>query len=145
MSILSRLFGKTPKAIENPASTFSDLQKHMNVNQYLRDSLASANATILQMKFLLDCAPMTDMIKATDIDAHTRLAVMRSPFAYIHPKTLAQFDCAIRFASWVCFPGSLTKWIPMSSMPEGRVIFSPLQVPGLEKLLVESCGKPTHL
>lgn len=133
---LSQLFRKTPKAIEKPAPTFTDIQQHMNVNQYLRDSLAEANVTISQMGFLLASAPMIDMFPHT-WDGVAQMEKSQSPYAYINPKTLAPFvPNTITKDRFHVFMGSPTKWIPMSSMPEGRVIFSPLQVPGLEKSLV---------
>lgn len=123
-------FKSRPQGIEKPAPTFADLQQHLSVNQYLRDSLAEANVTIAQLSFLLSAAPMIDMFPY-DWTGQTRMATVQSPFAYVHPKTLAPFVQGNPPSRWYSFPGSRTKWIPMSSMPEGRVIFSPSSIPGV--------------
>lgn len=96
--------------------------------------LADLQSAVKQLKFLLASAPM--------IDAPTEkawLQASQSPFAYVHPKTFATMldvmhvQCRPRF--FVVFPGSPTKWVLTSLMPEGRVLYSPLAVPGIEKIL----------
>lgn len=146
-TILQRLWHWTPNAptpnpirhIEGlnskPETTASDLQ-HLTVNQYLRDQLAMANVEIAQLKFLLASAPMIDMLDYRSPDTQRRMRAFTTPFAYIHPKTLAPFTTNMPPGRVYVFPGSQTVWVPMSTMPEGRVIFSPLPVPGLEKVLV---------
>lgn len=122
--------------ITEPILTATEVVAQGNINQYLRDSLALATVQISQLKFLLASAPMIDMFSVTDFNARTRLRTMTSPFAYIHPKTLAPFTVGMPPKRVYAFSGSRTVWVPMSTMPEGRVIFSPLAVPGIEKLLV---------
>lgn len=94
--------------------------------------VAGLKAQITQLKFLLASAPMID----APADRFT-LAACRSPFAYIHPKTFAKAlppGMHVNRAFFI-FPGSCTKWVLMSTMPEGRVIYSPLPIPGIERLL----------
>ena len=141
MSRLSKLFRPTPevKAVdEMPPITLAQAVASDNVNQYLRDMLVEANAQIAQLKFLLASAPMIDMFSPSDSDSKRRLSKTVSPFAYIHPKTLAPFTWGMPPKRVYVFPGSKTVWVPMSTMPEGRVIFSPIPVPGIDKLLVGS-------
>jgi hypothetical protein len=94
--------------------------------------MAGLKAQIAQLKFLLASAPMIDAPK-------DRFALMSvtSPFAYIHPKTLSKvLPSHLQVTrSFFVFPGSHTKWVLMSTMPEGRVIYSPLPVPGIERIL----------
>jgi hypothetical protein len=97
---------------------------------------AAHESQIKQLKFLLASAPMIDA--PSD---HSRLSASKSPFAYVHPKTMAQMLRTMRLQgfgrSFLVFPGSPTKWVAVSSMPEGRVIYSPLPIPGLEKILAQ--------
>jgi hypothetical protein len=69
-----------------------------------------------------------------------RVLASRAPFAYIHPITFAGILFFMRYTSGpelsvTIFPGSPTKWVVTSLMPTGRVIYSPLQIPGIEKIL----------
>jgi hypothetical protein len=87
-----------------------------------------------QIMFLLNQAPMMDMIPVD------RAAVACAPFAYVHPKTLAKASgnaaCTLNHGrQYFVFLGSPTKWIVTSWMPEGRVIFTPNPMPGIEKIL----------
>lgn len=87
-----------------------------------------------QLKFLLSQAPMIDMI------TKDRFAAVRTPFAYVHPKTLSKASgdaaCGLSHGrQYVMFPRSPTKWVVLTSMPEDRVIFTPNPIPGLEKIL----------
>lgn len=125
-----------PAVDEKPPITAAEVVASDNVNQYLRDMLAHANVEIAQLKFLLASAPMIDMFAPSDSDSKRRLSKCVSPFAYIHPKTLAPFTWGMPPKRVYVFPGSKTVWVPMSTMPEGRVIFSPIPVPGIEKILV---------
>lgn len=139
MSKLSKLFRSNPEPVAvdaQPPITATEAVANENVNQYLRDMMARANVEISQLKFLLASAPMIDMFSPSDSDSKRRLSKLVSPFAYIHPKTLAPFTWGMPPKRVYVFPGSKTVWIPMSTMPEGRVIFSPIPVPGIEKLLV---------
>ena len=82
-----------------------------------------------QLKFLLSQAPMIDW----QPDFPQRSI---TPYAYVHPKTLASAPAARWEApgnSYVTFPPFPTKWLLTSLMPEGRVIFSPNVFPGLDK------------
>lgn len=101
----------------------------------VQQSLIEAQRTeINQLKFLLASAPMIDAP-----NERIRYACGVSPFAYIHPKTIAKYAMsAVPQSVWLKFPGSPTKWILTSLMPEDRVIYSPLPMPGLEKRLLES-------
>lgn len=134
-SMLDYILGKTPVLDISPKPITATDALQGTVNQYLRDSLAQANAQIAHLTFLLASAPMIDMFKAKDYDAKTRMANIQIPFAYIHPKTLAPFTIGMPPKRAYTFPGSRTVWVPMSTMPEDRVIFSPLPVPGIEKIL----------
>jgi hypothetical protein len=100
---------------------------------------SALEAQISQLKFLLASAPMIDV--PTGYDTAQRLQKLVSPFAYIHPKTMATMLVDARstrpIRSFMVFTGSPTKWVLLSTMPVGRVIFSPLPVPGLEKILAE--------
>ena len=81
--------------------------------------------TITTLKILLANAPL---MNAPDGDFDMRR--INVAFVYIHPKTLAKLK-------YMC--GELsgpvrgkTIWIPISLMPEGRVIYSAVPIPGLE-------------
>lgn len=87
---------------------------------------AATEAENKQLKFLLSCAPIIDM----NPDCVRRST---TPYAYIHPKTLAKLRCGQVRANFVKFPGSPTVWILTSLMPEDRVIFSQSTLPGLEQ------------
>jgi hypothetical protein len=99
------------------------------------DALAAAHAEIKQLKFLLASAPMIDA--PTLLDARDRFKTLQSRFAYIHPKTMARYDFLWNkpVNGVVMCPGSPTKWVVLSAMPQGRVIYSPLPIPGIEKIL----------
>jgi hypothetical protein len=134
VSILDR-FRKTPAAVDtHHETTASEILAQGTVNIYLRDQVAILTARVQQLSFLLSCAPMMGMFQPKNSESLVRLAASRSPFAYVHPKTLAPFTWGLPPARWYKFPGSPTVWIPVSYMPEGRVIYSPLQIPGLEKM-----------
>lgn len=102
----------------------------------MSETESALRAEIAQLKFLLASAPMIDMFPPKDKDSLVRMRKVQSPFAYIHPKTLAPFTWGMPPKRVYVFPGSRTVWIPTSLMPEDRVIFSPLQFPGMEKTLV---------
>jgi len=101
------------------------------------DALAAAHAEITQLKFLLASAPMIDAPKPLDAAGWFRRSV--TSFGYIHPRTMAQYRSSTGsiLHGFMILPGSPTKWILTSLMPEGRVIFSPLAIPGLEKILAD--------
>ena len=89
--------------------------------------VASAlEAQIEQLKFLLAVSPMMNAPEG-DFDMR-RIQV---PFVYINPKTLTELQARCGQLS-----GSVrgaTQWIPLSGMPEGRVIYAYSQPPWLEK------------
>ncbi len=99
--------------------------------------VASAHeSTIKQLKFLLAGAPMID-VPETAVEAREWARRARSPFAYIHPKTMAKITFEPVKGAFIILRGAATKWVLTSLMPERRVIFSPLAIPGLEKILAE--------
>jgi hypothetical protein len=104
--------------------------------QPVAEAFAASRAEIAQLKFLLASAPMIDA--PSDL---IRLQCLRVPFAYVHPKTMAgmlpKMYSTRSPRGFMIFPGSPTKWVLVSLMPEGRVIFSPLPIPGLEKILAQ--------
>lgn len=128
MSILN-WFRKTPPAVDDrPETTASEILLQGTVNQYLRNQVAELTSQVHQLKFLLDSAPMMNMVAE-------QIRASRLPFAYVHPKTISPHTWGMPPSRWYKFHGSPTLWIPLSSMPEGRVIFSSLQIPGLENSL----------
>lgn len=113
-----------------PGKVASGLQSFSSLNP-----VGSAyEATIKQLKFLLACAPMID-VPVDTFQARQWVRRASGPFAYIHPKTMAKITFEPVKGSFMVFPGSPTKWVLTSLMPERRVIFSPLAIPGLEKIL----------
>ena len=91
------------------------------------DSLAKAE--IVQLKFLLSQCPMI-----TAPAKRSAAASVRSPYAYIHPKTFAKYSTdSVSFYGRVL--GSPTKWVMTTAIPEGCVIYSPNTMPGIKKLL----------
>lgn len=118
-----------PSGSLNPVVTVSG--KAFSSLQPVSDALTSAHAEISQLKFLLASAPMMD---APDGDFD--MSRINVPFVYIHPKTLAKLETTCGKLP-VRVRGAKTKWVPISLMPEGRVIYSPLPIPGLEKILAE--------
>lgn len=129
MSILRRLFQRKPVQIEVPKTNWQPVVKAQ------QDLIEALRTEVNQLRFLLESAPMID----APTSGPAFIAAIRSPFAYIHPKTLAKFATGANVQkAWLNFPGSPTKWISTSFMPEGRVIYSPLPMPGLENRLIES-------
>ena len=117
---------RTTARLVDPA--FSSLQP-------VADALAAAHSDIRQLKFLLASAPMMDAPSKYEGPSWFKRAI--TPFGYMHPKTMAQYQ-------WigdkvpngvVTMPGSNTRWVLTSLMPENRVILSPFQIPGLEKIM----------
>jgi hypothetical protein len=144
-SLLKYIFGP----VENPyVARMETVAKHYDSNLRVQgqtafsslspvaDALTAAHAEIKQLKFLLASAPMIDAPSL--MDARNRFKTMQSPYAYIHPQTLAMYDFLWNKAvnGVVQCPGSPTKWVVLSAMPKGRVIYSSLPIPGLEKILV---------
>lgn len=80
-----------------------------------------------QLKFLLEQAPMLDMLTAD------RCSAARTPYAYVHPMTFAKVERWARKTqtSQFMFIGSPTRWTVTSLIPRDRVIFSPNLMPGL--------------
>jgi hypothetical protein len=98
------------------------------------DALAAAHAEIAQLKFLLASAPMIE-IPAGFIHAREFVKRAGATFAYVNPRTMAMITYEPLQKYFMVFPGSKTKWVLTSLMPEQRVIFTPLAIPGLEKIL----------
>jgi hypothetical protein len=98
--------------------------------------IATLQAEIDQLKFLLASAPMTVAPVVSDPGSRTRLMGARTKFAYIHPKTISGFTWGMPPKRAIKFPGSPTLWLLTSLMPEGRIIFSDLPIPGFEKLVI---------
>lgn len=135
MSIRSRLFGRRsqptthsipPPAIDTITNIFIDR---------LKAELISSTVQIDQLQFLLAQAPMLDAPLPGGPNARNRLAASSTAFASIHPKTLAPFVIDRPPNNVYRFSGSFTVYVLSSLMPEGRVLYSPLQIPGLEKTL----------
>ena len=99
------------------------------IERWKTEIRALANENV-QLKFLLAQAPMLDAPVATDPTGRQRLAASRSQFAYIHPKTLAPFTWGLPPKTVYCFGVSPTKYVLLSLIPEGRVLYSPFQLPG---------------
>lgn len=98
------------------------------------DALAAAHAEIKQLKFLLASAPMID------VPTHDSMEFLRragARFGYIHPKTMAKISFQPVLHYTIMFPGSKTLWVLTSLMPEGRVLFSSIALPGIEKILAK--------
>jgi hypothetical protein len=111
----------------------------VNPTHYIREQdavRAMAQSEIAQLKFLLACAPMIE-IPADDFSTKEFPMRVTTPFAYIHPKTMARMTFQPVLRHCIMFPRTQTKWVLTSLMPEGRVICSPLPIPGLEKILAE--------
>lgn len=118
------------------ALDFAAADRWMIVNTP-RPLLSMEQAEIKQLKFLLSQSPMIDFQPAPE-----RFMASRSPYAYIHPITLAQASstaaCAVGHGrGYLQFPGSPTKWVFLSLMPRDRVIYSPNPIPGIEKILAK--------
>jgi len=132
-AIFDYLFAKGPA--RHSRSSDMTLVLHGMIDK-LKDDLVFAHVEINQLKFLLASAPMTDA--PTDRE---RLTATRSSFAYINPKTMADLLTKLFLRreprEFMVFPGSPTKWVLLSTMPEGRVIYSPLPIPGIEKILAK--------
>lgn len=107
----------------------------VNPFQKVSETIAALQAEVKQLKFILNQAPMIDAPRGDDRAVRVVLNKSRSPFAYIHPKTMASFSWGQAPNRIYVFPGSPTKWVLCSAVPEGRVLYSPLQIPGLERLL----------
>lgn len=87
---------------------------------------SALETTIKQLKILLANAPL---MNAPDGDFDMRR--INISFVYIHPKTLAQIQARCGELSGPV--RGKTTWVPISLMPEGRVIYSALPIPGLEQ------------
>jgi hypothetical protein len=96
--------------------------------------VATMEGTIRQLRFLLDQAPMIDAPTGEDGECRARLRASSSNFAYVHPKTLSRW-VETPATTVLKFPGSKTKYVLTSLMPEGRIIYSQTALPGIEKLL----------
>lgn len=134
MSILTsfRRWWNCTEQLERCANLWADRER--NMVQAFSDARNYYTSEISQLKFLLESAPMID----APVDKFAVMAV-RSPFAYIHPKTLAKYSTTQNISRpdlvYARFAPSPTKWVLTHLMPEGRVIYSPNPLPGLENLL----------
>ena len=86
---------------------------------------ARADTTITQLRFLLNQAPM--LIAPDD---RLRAAHAITPYAYIHPKTFETLSGVSKNVPYFKFPPSPTKWVWTELVPEGRVIYTPNEMPG---------------
>jgi hypothetical protein len=132
-------FGQTPKDRNGQdvqlTQSFSSLSPVADALDAAHENLAAQAAEIRQLKFLLASAPMID---APILQfAHVVATTSKSPFAYINPKTMAKLFPSASSRFFYVFPGSPTKWVLLSTMPEGRVIYSLFPIPGLEKILAQ--------
>lgn len=98
------------------------------------DALAAAHSDIAQLKFLLASAPLIGAPNKYDLGWFRRVI---TPFGYMHPKTMAQYQYIGDKVpnGVVTMPESNTRWVLTSLMPENRVILSPFPIPGLEKIM----------
>lgn len=93
---------------------------------------------VKQLRFLLSQAPMLD----APLDAFSAGRAV-TKFAYIHPKTFSKFyfvpivlfPKTRAFPAYVLVPPSPTRWVVTTLMPEGRVLYTPNALPGIEKLI----------
>jgi hypothetical protein len=112
-----------------PPQAFSSLQP-------VGDALAAAHAEITQLKFLLASAPMLDA--PSKLDGANWFKRTATPFGYIHPITMAQYYLGSptdHRHGVITIPGSNTRWVMTSLMPEDRVLLSPFPMPGIERIL----------
>jgi hypothetical protein len=98
---------------------------------------SALEAEIKQLKFLLASAPMMDA--PTIYDSQEWFKRVSTSFGYMHPVTMAQYSNPMDKVrhGMIIISGSPTKWVMTSLMPKGRVILSPLPIPGLEKILAD--------
>ena len=99
-----------------------------------RETISMQNRALHQIQFLLDQAPMQNAPANLMLAAH---AVTK--YAYVHPNTYCKFTNwrfgaldrtrGVELQSRLISP-SPTQWILTSLMPEGRVIFTPNEIPG---------------
>ena len=82
-----------------------------------------ARKTEQQLRFLLNRAPMLNAPDDLRSAAHAVTA-----FAYIHPKTAAKYGNVDGRKSFH-IPPSPTEWVLTELMPEGRVVFTPNEMP----------------
>ena len=137
-SMVARVFGRAPGCAEKEVTGWKSERPLFVPSGSLSpvaDALAAAHSDIIQLKFLLASAPMMDAPSKYEGPSWFKRAI--TPFGYMHPKTMAQYQ-------WigdkvpngvVTMPGSNTRWVLTSLMPENRVILSPFQIPGLEKIM----------
>ena len=84
---------------------------------------------IEQSQFLLRQVPM---INAPDgNDARLRLECSVTPYAYMHPATFEKITGYNGNVLFLTLGRSMTKWIRTELMPEGLVVFSPNEMPGI--------------
>ena len=70
-----------------------------------------------QLQFLLNQAPMLEVPSAYYITGGNGTSL----YVYINPVDLSRM------------PGAASNWIPTEFIPQGRMIFSPNRMPGLEE------------
>ena len=113
-------------------------------NQDAIDYVGSWNGEILRvlgeqtdrankLQFLLEQAPMMD-INPNGYEMRSRLRASTIAFAYVNAKTMVSLiDVGKPAPPYIKIPGSPTKWILTPLIPEGKVIFSPNRMPGLDE------------
>jgi len=134
MSILDSLF--RPKRQPDPQQFVSPQLRQVVCGVAPSSNLfiQQLEASIRQLRFLLSQAPMLTAPKTLQ-----EAMVSQAPFAYIHPKTFAGLSPGKWMGAldtyWGSVPGSPSRWIITSLMPEDRVIYSPNALPGMDKIL----------
>jgi hypothetical protein len=109
----------------------STMENHSLVMDDQKSTIHKLDIETCQLRFLLDQAPMMDMI------TKHRFQACITKFAYVHPDTLAKASAdAARIlshgAKTVKFPKSPTLWVVTPLMPKDRVIFTPNLLPGFD-------------
>ena len=134
---LQGLFTSEPKLTPE---TYREVMHHIpdratrDIANAHSDALPAAQAEIKQLKFLLASAPMIE-VPVSPTEAREFASRAGSRFAYIHPHTMAKITFEPVRGHFMILGRSKTKWVLTSLMPKERVIFSPLAIPGIEKIL----------
>ena len=99
---------------------------------HLAALLTEAYSRNIDLSVLLENAPMLDVIRENNpTEQSARLAALRSPFVYIHPKTfekhIQRYGCTNNRGDFF-IPGSPTKYVQTLLMPMDRMLLSPRQL-----------------
>lgn len=95
----------------------------------LSSRLEEAHERNINLAILLECAPMVDVIRENNpTEQSARLAALRSPFVYIHPKTfekhIQRYGHTDDMGNFFIL-GSRTKYVQTLLMPMDRMLLSP--------------------